>query len=250
MYDIIEKWEKRKMTNKTYRQERKSLLTKAKAVLLEQRIAAVLPLDDHASQDGTYRIRSIYFDTVANSAYQEKNMGISDREKIRLRFYGVNPSTVKLEKKEKRENLIHKEVILINRETAEAMMKGDFTMLLYYDAPLAKEVYAKAMATGLVPVVVVDYLRKAYVYPTASVRITFDYELSAEITSENMWTPNECYDVIGNNVILEVKFNKYLPTHIKELVSSVPGAKIALSKYVMCRDSLREKHGYLVGGKV
>ena len=237
------------MIDKVYRQERKILLTKAKAVLLEQRIAAVLPLDAHASENGAYHIRSIYFDTTDNSAYQEKNIGVSEREKIRLRFYSSDTSVVKLEKKEKRENLIHKDVVLIKRETAEAMIRGDFTALLSYDAPLAKEVYAKAMATKLKPVVIVDYARKAYVYPIAAVRITFDYELSAGPVCKNVWDVGEQYDVLGDNVILEVKFNKYLPTYIMALVSSVPGAKIALSKYVMCRDSLKEKYGYLIGGR-
>ena len=237
------------MNDKMYRHERKSLLTKAKAIILERRIASVLPLDAHASEEGAYHIRSIYFDTKDDMAYQEKNMGISEREKIRIRFYSPDTAMVKLEKKEKRENLIHKEVIQISRETAEAMMRGDFAGLLDYDAPLAREVYAKWAAEGLRPVVVVDYARKAYVYPVADVRITFDYELLSRTVTENIWENGEQYNVLGDNVILEVKFNQYLPMHIKELVASVPGVKIALSKYVMCRDSLKEKYGYLIGGR-
>ena len=237
------------MTEKMYRQERKYLLTNVKAYLLEQRISPILSRDTHAGDDGAYRIRSVYFDTGNDMAYREKGMGISDREKIRLRFYNANTEVVKLERKEKKQNLVHKDVVLIRRDTAEEMIRGHFSGLLEYDSPLAREIYAKYQAEQLMPVVVVDYMRRAYVYPAADIRVTFDYEVQAEVVSGDFWEATDAYDVLGGQVIVEVKFNRYLPEHIKEMINSVQGIKMALSKYVMCRDTLREKYGYLVGGK-
>lgn len=94
------------MAEKEYRQEIKRLLSPAQRLLLERRIRAVMPRDIHSGDDGSYAIRSIYFDTVTDRAYTEKEAGISDREKIRIRFYNHQDDLIKLERKEKRGNLI------------------------------------------------------------------------------------------------------------------------------------------------
>ena len=36
-------------------------------------------------------------------------------------------------------------------------------------------------------------------------------------------------------MILEVKYNRYLPEHIKGILSTVPAACCAISKYTLCR---------------
>ncbi len=236
------------MTEKMYRQEQKSLLSPGKSMLLERRIASVLQPDEHAGADGGYYIRSIYFDTPTDKAYQEKMMGISEREKFRIRIYDFNTDIIKLEKKEKKENLIHKDSLTIRKQTADEMIHGDFDSLLSYDHPLAKEVYSKAKAEQLQPVVIVDYRRRAYTYPAADLRITFDCCLQAQAVSDNIWEPGALYDVLGGDTILEVKFNQYIPEHVRQLVCSIPGQKMALSKYTLCRDNLKNKQGNYVGG--
>ncbi|MBQ7954941.1 MAG: polyphosphate polymerase domain-containing protein [Lachnospiraceae bacterium] len=237
------------MTEKVYRQEVKSLLPNTKAYLLEQRVASVLQPDEHAGADGVYYIRSIYFDTENDKAYEEKLMGISEREKFRIRIYGKDSHTVHLERKEKKENLIYKEVMAISRDTAQELVSGNFEGLLSYEHPLASEVYSKAKAELLKPVVIVDYRRKAYTYPVGNVRITFDSCLQSRAVAGSIWEPGALYDVLGQETILEVKYNQYLPEHIRQLVCSVPGQRLALSKYVLCRDNLQIKQGDFLGGK-
>ena len=231
------------MTDKVYRQEIKKILPSVHALMLEQRIAAILPKDGHAGADGSYHIRSIYFDTINDTAYHDKLTGISEREKFRIRFYDFNTDTIKLERKEKRENLIYKDVMTLRREDAEQLMQGNFEVLLSYEHPLAAETYSKAMADQLKPVVVVDYLRKAYIYPAANVRITFDSHLQSRSVDGDILTPGALYDVLGNDTILEIKFDKYLPEHIRQLICSVNGQQMALSKYMLCRDNLKQKQG-------
>ena len=36
-------------------------------------------------------------------------------------------------------------------------------------------------------------------------------------------------------MILEVKYNRYLPAHIKSILSTVPATNCAISKYTLCR---------------
>lgn len=237
------------MKQKIYRQEKKHLLNPAQAMLLEQRIRAVLPLDTNSDGD-SYYIRSIYFDTRFDRAYEEKTSGVNEREKIRIRFYGLSKDVVKLERKEKRENLIHKEDCRIDARTAEEMVQGNFEGLLAYDEPLARYVYGLAKSEGLHAVVTVDYVRKAYLYPVGNVRITFDARLMARKPEGSIWEPGALYDVLGDNTILEIKFNQVIPTFIKDLLSSVPGIRMALSKYTMCRENLQRKQGDYIGGKL
>lgn len=233
---------------KQYRQEKKYLLTPYQTFLLEQRIRAILPLDNH-SEDGSYYIRSVYFDTMTDRAYEEKMAGINEREKIRIRYYGLRKDVVKLERKEKRENLIYKEDCRIDARTAEEMVNGNFEGLLQYDSPLAAYVYALSRSEGLHAVVIVDYVRKAYLYPVGNVRITFDTELMARKTEGDIWKAGMLHDVLGGNTILEIKFNKVIPSYIKEILNSVPGARMALSKYTMCRENLLCRQGDYLRGR-
>ena len=237
------------MKEKRYRQEKKQLLDPIKALLLEQRIRAVLKPDTNSDESGSYYIRSIYFDTRFDRAYEEKVAGVNEREKIRIRFYGLSQDVVKLERKEKRENLIYKESCNIDAKTAEEMVQGNFDGLLSYDAPLAQYVCGLAKSDGLRAVVIVDYVRRAYLHPVGNVRITFDSQLMARKVTGNIWEPGMLYDVLGDQTILEVKFNQVIPTYIKELLNSVPGVRMALSKYTMCRENLLYKQGDYLGGK-
>lgn len=237
------------MSQKQYRQEIKQLLSPAQTLLLQQRVSAILPPDDHSGADGSYSIRSIYFDTRSDRAYTEKEAGISEREKIRIRFYDYQDDVVKLERKEKRENLIYKDSLSISREAADAAFAGDYTPLLAYHNSFTDYVYGLASSEGLRPTVVVDYVRKAYLYPVGNVRITFDTALQAGRTDIPLWEAGNVFDVLEGCTILEIKFNRYLPEHIRQVLDSVPGERMALSKYTLCRQNLLLKQGDYLGGK-
>lgn len=237
------------MAQKAYRQEIKQLLSPAQALLLEQRISAVLQPDTYSDSSGSYYIRSIYFDTPTDTAYQDKISGIDNREKIRIRFYSFDASVIKLERKEKRNNLIHKDSFSISKETADQMLEGNFESLLTYEHPLAEYIYSLSRSSTLRPVVVVDYVRRAYVHPVGNVRITFDMKLQARTPETNIWEPGVLYHVLGEDTILEIKFNQYLPDHIRQLLCSVPGQRMALSKYTLCRENLTQKQGDFLLGK-
>lgn len=237
------------MSTKPYRKEIKRLLTPAQALLLEQRIASVLSTDIHSRSDGAYTIRSIYFDTLTDKAYSEKEAGISEREKIRIRFYNYKDGVIKLERKEKKRDLISKESLTISKQTVTEMLNGDYQSLPSYNHPLADYIYSLAHSEGLRPVVVVDYTRKAYVYPISNVRITFDSALQAGRTDIPIWEDSGTFDVLQGNTILEIKYDEYLPEHLRQLLCSVSGERIALSKYTLCRQNLLYKQGDYLGGK-
>lgn len=238
------------MPQKIYRQEIKQLLSPAQTLLLQQRISAVLPADEHSGSDGSYTIRSIYFDTLDNRAYDEKESGVSEREKIRIRFYDYQDHLIRLERKEKREKLIYKESVPLDREVADAVLGGDYSALLPCKHTLADYVYGLSASAGLHPAVIVDYVRRAYVYPVGNVRITFDTALQAGRMGIPLWQPGNVFDVLEGFTILEIKFNRYLPEHIRQILGSVPGETMALSKYTLCRLNLLLKQGDYLGGRL
>ena len=64
-----------------------------------------MKMDPHTRADGTYSIRSIYFDNIQDKALREKVNGMAKREKFRIRYYNDNFERITLEKKIKNNNL-------------------------------------------------------------------------------------------------------------------------------------------------
>ena len=92
------------------------------------------------------------------------------------------------------------------------------------------------------PVVAVEYLREAYVSPLGNVRITFDKDISSSVGTLDLFAPDYITrKVLPNDLmILEVKYDDYLPTFIRSVLQTTSADKCAISKYVMCRDQKRK----------
>ena len=80
-----------------YRHEIKHLITPADAVSVRRNLSVVASLDPHAQENGCYRIRSLYFDDLNNSALWEKLDGVNERRKFRIRYYNDDLSYIMLE---------------------------------------------------------------------------------------------------------------------------------------------------------
>lgn len=97
------------------RTEEKYLLSHPQALTLQNKLRALLHVDDFGDNDG-YRVRSLYFDSFHNIDYREKNAGTYHRKKIRLRIYDEKQVNAKLELKEKHGALQHKVSVTISRQ--------------------------------------------------------------------------------------------------------------------------------------
>ncbi len=149
--------------------------------LLRKKLALVLKMDPHAGPNRTYHIRSLYFDDFKNSAFFDKQAGISKRKKYRIRIYNYNDNCIKFERKTKINMLVGKEWAKISREEAEKIVTGDFSVLVNSEDKLLQEIYRESRFNLLRPVIIVDYLREAYVHPVGNVRITFDMFLHTNL---------------------------------------------------------------------
>ena len=87
-----------------------------------------------------------------------------------------------------------------------------------------------------------EYVREAYVYPLGNVRITFDKEISASVGVLDVFSKEYISRraLDPGKIVLEVKYDDFLPAHIQRVVSLAQTQQCAVSKYTMCRDEKRK----------
>ena len=97
------------------RHEWKHQISLPEDFVLSGQLRRLFPHDNYAGRDGSYRVTSLYFDTLYDAALREKLDGTDCREKFRLRYYGEHPAWLKLEKKFKRNGLCGKRSVRLSR---------------------------------------------------------------------------------------------------------------------------------------
>lgn len=218
-----------------FRHELKQEVTYADMLALRQRLKAVLQTDSHAT-DGRYEIRSLYFDNLNDKALREKIDGVNVREKFRIRYYNGDTSLIHLEKKSKRNGLCHKESVKLTTDRTEALINGETAWMAEAEEPLIRELYCKMKQEGLRPKTIVDYTREPFIYRPGNVRITLDYNIRTGMLSVDFLnTSCVTVPIERNPIILEIKWDEYLPDIIRDILQLNSGRIGAFSKYAACR---------------
>ena len=223
--------------NPNGRREIKQAISKQQYHLLKSRLFTIMHLDENASANGRYHIRSAYFDNLANKVLNEKKEGYLNRDKYRVRIYNYSDRVIHLERKSKRNNLTYKSKCSITREEYEKMQAGHIDWMESDQRALIRDLHLEMKLHLLKPVCVVDYEREAYIFPYGNVRITFDSKVQTSIHNTNMFNKHlPMADVLEPNMlILEVKYDEYLPDMIRMLLQSVDTHAEAYSKYQLSR---------------
>lgn len=222
---------------KVYRHELKFLLSQIEYENLKYLLAATMNRDENMQSGEDYYIRSLYFDTMNDADYANKIIGISERRKIRLRIYDTETDQVKLEIKNKQSDYSIKETAAISRADARELAMHNYQVLLNYDDSVSRKAYHNLMMHGYLPKVIVDYDREAYLFPIENVRITFDKKVRAAKESDLFCPDLPMFCVLPEyQVILEVKYDKYLPRHISDILSTIHMQRMSISKYCMARE--------------
>lgn len=218
-----------------YRHEWKHEISCADLLAIRARLRAVAQSDPHAV-DGKYLIRSLYFDNAADKALREKLDGVNMREKFRIRYYNGDPSVIHLEKKSKLGGLGAKLSAPLSAQEAQAVVDGETDWMSASPHPLVRELYRKMRDQGLRPKTIVDYTRQPFIYAPGNVRVTFDYDIRTGLRCTDFLDPG-CVTVPAGDapIILEVKWDAFLPSIIRDAVQT-PGCRVgAFSKYAQCR---------------
>lgn len=225
------------MNQLEYRHEYKHAINLLDYHALRQRIRSVARLDPHAGPEGRYHIRSLHFDNDDDKALLEKLNGLPNREKFRIRLYNERADFIRLEKKSKTHGLCNKQSVKLTRKEAEQLVSGDREWMLTSEEALITELYAKMGYQRLRPKTLVDYYREAYVFPYGNVRITFDSDVRTGLYSTGLFDKD--IPTLGTGepgvLLLEVKYDDFLPDIIRDLIQTNTRHTNAFSKYAVSR---------------
>lgn len=223
---------------KAFRHELKYQITMADYLAIRQRLRPVMKPDDHAKEDGRYTIRSIYFDNSDDKALREKINGIQKREKFRIRYYNDDLTFLALEKKIKWNNLCQKTTARLTKEEVRSLLGKEKSWMMTHPSELVRELYCKMGSQRLEPKVLVSYLREPYVYAPGNVRVTFDSHVRSTLFHrtflEEEISDIDVFDHPGT-MILEVKYDAFLPDIIQAVLQTESICRQAYSKYEACR---------------
>ena len=219
------------------RHELKYYISYGEYTHLSRTLDYVLQRDPAGDEYNEYAIRSLYFDTIFDDFLHEKISGVGNRRNYRLRIYRYSDKDIKLECKTKVGNLISKRSLMIPRDLCEQIIAGDPTGLETTRSGLLNDVYREMTIHRLHPVVIVDYVREAYLHPAEEVRITFDKQIRTGLYQTAMFDASiPTYPVFDDPVeVLEVKYDEFLPTYMQAILSGVTAQRSAVSKYTWCR---------------
>ena len=218
------------------RYEWKHIISGSDKAQLIARLRTFCAPDPHYG-DSSYHIRSLYFDNVYDKALRERLNGQQCRETFRIRYYNFDDSYIVLEKKSKFNQLCGKQSTRVTRAEVESLLRGDIGWLMEKNSPLCHELYAKMRGQLLKPKVIVDYTRRAFVYEPGNTRITLDDEVRTGLSGLDFFNPNLATIPadITRPIILEVKYDQYLPDNIRRAVSLQDRRTTYFSKYAACR---------------
>ena len=178
----------------------------------------------------------MYFDDINSNSYYEKLDGVLYRKKFRIRTYNDDDSFIRLEKKMKHNNLTSKEQMLISRNIYSKILNGKINEIENPDG-LLEEFLNDVKLKGLLPSIIVEYNRVAFIYPVSEVRITFDSNIKSGLYNYDLFDDKSpTYRVIENDKqVMEVKYNEVLPLHIASILCTIPSVREAVSKFAICR---------------
>lgn len=219
------------------RHEEKYIIDYRQYLLLRDRAEQLLSPDPHGRM-GSYVITSIYYDDFLDHALAEKEDGLAEHSKFRVRTYDYSDSIIKLERKDKRGILTNKYAATITRQQVPEL-NGVYTDSEAF-SPEAAELVAQICARDLRPTVAVRYQRDAFFFTGTDLRVTFDTNLEAiPPETEALFSPEVVGLPVldGNSVILEIKYGEYVPAFARKF-TAVHTKQLSVSKYALCRERL------------
>lgn len=219
-----------------FRKEIKYVISKIDFLRLTKHLDALLQRDVNGV-NGTYIVRSQYYDSLGDRDLYDNLDGVMEKRKIRVRIYSPDDQYAKLEYKCKSNTDGKKYSLNITKEEALDMEKRKYGFLLNYEEPLAKTLYVKLMQGGYMPKTIVEYKRTAYLHTVSDVRITFDTDIKAAAVPYGIFSKDLSYIPLieGDRGVLEVKYNDFIPSTLKQVIQEINCLPEASSKYSKAR---------------
>lgn len=217
----------------TLRKEIKYVIPLYKALLIRNCLDSLLVRDDYCA-DGAYSVRSLYFESVNNIDFAEKLAGTGNRKKVRIRIYNGDASLCKLELKEKKGDLQHKQSVLLLRDDVEEISRGNYSVLKSYfdNTKTSVKAYSIMEQGHYRPVTLIEYDRLAYKYPMYDTRITLDMNVRSSESNTDIFASHIHYTpILYEDVVLEIKYSGKLMGFLSAALAGFDLTQSAYSKY-------------------
>lgn len=229
--------------SRQYRHELKYWISRGDYEVLRQRFGAVMKRDSH-TKNGVYRITSLYFDDIYGTAYREKSNGMLYRKKFRIRSYELDPNFIRLEEKCKENNVGYKKSAVLTRDEYTDILNGKTAFLAdeRFMGTAAEDFFYSTSTVYQKPAVIVDYLREPYLCDAGNVRLTFDSALSVCVNTFDMFDEKARFAPVfeRGEILLEIKYDNYLPAYIEQLLTGVTLNSDSVSKFILCSDKAKQ----------
>lgn len=218
------------------RHEFKQYINYSDYLILKKRLQAVMKADANAGPEGQYQIKSLYFDNIFDKALREKIDGVNRREKFRIRLYNDDTSFIRLERKSKINSLCNKKSTKISAEQVADIINGKYEWMLGSDDDLILELYSKIKGQMLRPQTIVEYTREPFIMQAGNVRVTIDRNIRTSLLNTDFLNKDAPLITAGEKyMILEVKYDNFLPEVVRSIVNLGDLHTSAFSKYGICR---------------
>ena len=177
------------------------------------------------------RVNSLYLDTPHLSSFGENVAGLSDRQKLRLRWYGdgtraINPL---LELKQKRNLLGSKKQV---RLPCELDLRSAWRELLGVIRSCVELEWRVLLQTADQPTLLNHYQREYYATPDGALRVTLDYAGAAYDQRFSLRPNLHARLAVGDRVVIEIKADPEHIARLHEAVAQFPVLRTRNSKYV------------------
>jgi hypothetical protein len=195
--------------------------------------------DSHSAPDGSYHVRSMYFDTADFAYHREKESGQHSRHKFRIRSYGTDAcSPVFLELKGKHDCLVYKHRQSVEENgLGEALEAGTGALCDFITGSgccngVGLHFAADCFRRRLSPSLVVDYRRTAFENrANPDFRATLDTGVRAWRARRNGAPTGIPRDLSPCFSVLEIKFRYRLPSWFHRLAQNLDLDRVSYSKF-------------------
>jgi hypothetical protein len=202
--------------------------------------------DSHSSSEGSYFVRSLYFDTASFAYHRQKEDGLHSRYKFRIRSYSrASQDPVFLELKGKQDCLVYKHRHMMPCEGFPEAMAGGMGKLCSFVMEsegcngVGRHFVADCFRNRLSPIVVVDYARTAFENSAnPDFRATIDRNVTAWKAGRDGFPVGPSEDLSPGFDVLEIKFRYHLPGWFHRLAQGLDLSRVSFSKFYNAGDRL------------
>ena len=223
------------------RREIKYLVDRTTRTALTRDLSALMRPDAYSERDGSYRVRSIYFDTPDYLAYHDKMAGLRSRYKLRIRTYGggpETPSSVRFEVKARLLSNIHKFTADVPWQDYQQIELAMHRRVLpppglWAHNPDLKTFFRILRQYNMEPKVLIQYRRQAFErMELGRIRVNFDDEL---VATRNLDLPGALCGarrlLRSGHAVFEIKIDGFLPSWLHMLIAKFNLRDQSVSKY-------------------